>query len=359
MLNLCITCDHEIYFGDNYLSEDEVVIKPTNRLCEVLDKYSVKATFFTDVCSIFRYKELHMMEYPHAMENQLQGLINSGHDVQLHVHPHWYNSDYINGCWQFDKNSYRIHTFGFDNTNLINANTIIREGKNYLLNLLTSINSDYRCIAYRAGGLCLQPEKDLIEALRTNGIHIDSSIIKGVFANTDAQYYSYLQVPQILNWWIDPNTGISIEAREDYQQNIFEVPIGSLSSPVRSRLLARKNKRSFIISEPSRGGYMPISFIALKPDNRIERFFHKVNSTLTFSFDSYCAEVLLRILDEYLGKNDCYRNELFLSIICHPKILRNEHLKQIDLFIRSVINKYNQVRFVTMQDVDQFISDKK
>lgn len=45
MLYIVNTFDYEIFMGQNYVSEEEVLIKPTRKLCQMLCSEGVSSTF--------------------------------------------------------------------------------------------------------------------------------------------------------------------------------------------------------------------------------------------------------------------------------------------------------------------------
>lgn len=90
--------------------EEAVVLFKTPRhanfeLLKVLDKCDFKVTFFIDTCFLNRLKyektnhsEL-MPEY-NSIINKLRLLSERGHEIQLHLHPNWYNAIYKDGEWK-------------------------------------------------------------------------------------------------------------------------------------------------------------------------------------------------------------------------------------------------------------------
>ena len=146
MLNIAITFDYELFLGENYLSDDEILFSPTRRLEELLDSHGITSTFFADVCSVFAHKKYGLNQYVNSFEDQLRELIKHGHDVQLHLHPNWLLSEYRNEKWIFDTTHYRLHDFGFDSCDLT-VPGIIHMGKEYLEKIIFPVSSDYKCIA--------------------------------------------------------------------------------------------------------------------------------------------------------------------------------------------------------------------
>ena len=119
------------------------------------------------------------MTFMNHMRYQLQDAINRGHDVQLHLHPHWIDTTYSNGKFypsqKYSLNDYRDNAYPND------ISGIVEQGVNFLNNICKPVNEDYRCIAFRAGGYNLSPSTArILNALWENGIRIESSIAKGL-----------------------------------------------------------------------------------------------------------------------------------------------------------------------------------
>ena len=167
MLNVAITFDYELFFGKNLASDDEILFSPTAELLAVLKKHNMKATFFVDVLSVYMHEKRGLTSYCENFIKQMQQMVKEGHDVQLHIHSNWLTAEYNDDKWIFNLDSYNIHSFGFDSNKEMSANAIIQWGKNFLETNLRVIDPHYACIAYRAGGYCIQPHKELFDALNT------------------------------------------------------------------------------------------------------------------------------------------------------------------------------------------------
>ena len=359
MLNINISFDHEIYFGENYVSEDDVLFAPTERLMDILVENGVSATFFTDVCSVFKYEKLGFVEYPTKMAAQLKLLIANQQDVQLHVHSHWYNTEYKNKKWISDDESYKIHSFGFDakDSDVLTANRIIKDGKNYLEKLLKTVDDNYQCISYRAGGFCLQPEKELIKALVDNGIIIDSSIVKHLKSDIENHDFSYAGLPKDVNWWISQEKGIKFKGSPNLKKNIFEVPIGSTNKKPLKWYLSKTNVP--LKAPTKKGTYIStvkseVSFLQQKR-RRLQNIW---NSPVHLSLDFYRDDVLLGIIKQYLRSNDCSKNDYYISVIGHPKLMGDDHFKNMASFIKKAKVLSKDIKFCNMQDVYRDITTK-
>lgn len=352
MLNICITFDYELFFNETSYSEYDVLIEPTDRLTRVLDKYKVKGTYFADISSILRYRELNRTQFPEQAEQQMKELLLNGHDVQLHIHPHWYHSKVINDKWEFDNSHYRIHTFEFGGKQMgqITGESIVKQSVDYLNNLLREVNPDYQCFAFRAGGFCIQPEKELFQALIDNNILIDSSICKGISKDSGIHYYNYMNLPKDINWWISPDDGISNIHREKNNNNmLYEVPIGSVGKrPLKWKL----SKMPKVEREPYKGKHTPASLIK---ESKLKKYMKLVQNiwsqSLIFTLDSYHYKTLLKFIEYYVKKYDTENTDYYLSVICHPKFTCDSLIENMDHFIESSMEKYKSVRFINMSDV--------
>lgn len=333
------SADHEIFFGENFKSEKELLIDTTYKLMDILRKYEIPLTLMTDVCSIFKYREIGLIDYPLLMEEQLKYAIKQGHDVQLHLHPHWLNSTYKNGKWNFDKDKFKLHDFGFEkDSNEVSANTIIKDGKKYLEKLLKQVDKDYKCIAFRAGGWCLQPERDLIKCLLDNEIYIDTSIYKGGYINTGTHYLDYRNVPNQVNWFIDYQKGLNTKGKE----GIYEIPIGTINKKPYLYYQKVKNKQSRTKYLKVTTNGMPIGFkkqsFMEKLNARINNF---INQPIMISFDNSTSIELMDYIEYYLNKLDYKNKDYYISIIGHPKGMNDSNLTEIDKFCKNVKEKYS------------------
>ena len=352
MLNICITSDYELFFNDSSCSEYEALIQPTQNLADALNRKGVKSTFFADVSSILRYRELNLTEFPEQADSQLIKLYQEGHDVQLHIHPHWYQSEIVNGRWVFDNSHYRIHTFGFDSFKKQggkNAIDIIGESVDYLNQLLCDANPRYKCLAFRAGGFCLQPEREFLSALIRMGIRVDSSVCKGIFKDSGIHYYSFKHMPSQANWWVNPDQGLNVPSEINKSKSIYEIPIGSYGKRPSKWMLSKAYPK--LKQPPRKGAHTPNSTHAQNIFKKYLGYFKNIwSQSLIFTLDGYHYKVLLKFVDEFLKM---YPNEgdFYISLICHPKFSNKVLVKNIENFIDSIHKDYTgRVKFLTISE---------
>jgi hypothetical protein len=260
----------------------------------------------------------------------------------------------LGGQWQFDASRFKLHDFGFQAGQGISAETIICECKEYLLRLLTPIDPTYDCIAFRAGGWCLQPEQELLKKLADAGIKIDSTIFYRGYDKNPLKGFDFRRVPVKPNWWINPIQGINAESNPG-PGNILEVGIGSYYHLPRmwfKRVRHRAYRRQQDWGEPPRG-----YSIDVKGQNVINRLQKKIQHFLfqpiMFDYDSASAPVLMDMVESFLTEYDSDSQEVYLSLIGHPKLLTDAALEQLDIFCARILReKRHQAGFIRFRDIE-------
>ncbi|OLD40217.1 MAG: hypothetical protein AUI57_00435 [Candidatus Rokubacteria bacterium 13_1_40CM_2_68_8] len=229
---LLITFDYEVFLGRNFAPAQEVLFGPTDELLELCKELGVRATFFADVCSVWAHRRAGLHAYADAFEAQLRAARHAGHDVQLHLHPHWLASTYERGEWRIATDRMYLAELGFgDGPDA--APAVVRRGIAYLNELLRPVDPAYRCLAFRAAGLALGPrERETIAALLDAGIVLDASVAKGLRLRMDTISVDYRSAPARANWHMAPEGGVT----RDSTHGLFEVPIATFRSDSRTRL---------------------------------------------------------------------------------------------------------------------------
>ena len=348
MLHILLTFDYELFFGKNYKTCDEVLFKPSAKIAQILSNHHVSGTFFADTCSVFAQERNKDLDYVKKFKEQLMSLNKMGHDIQLHIHPHWQRTTIENGEWKFPADWYRIHDF-----NLLGGEAIdiIRDGIAFLNETLHPVDEDYKCIAYRAGGYCIQPYDELIKVLYSEGIRIDSSICMYKDNTVPSRYYDYKNMPNALNWWIQPCVDLQ-NCSTDKPTGIalYEVPVGYYHQSLFDRILLR-NKVYYKHGEPL-GKAMP----TLGSDNVNEQGF--IAKLLTYnkqyqrlSLDSMSAELAylaVKILYKMYNANN---NDVYVAFVSHPKVFTGEAFDNLDRFINLILQSKCNMDFVTTIDI--------
>ncbi len=169
-MKLLITLDYELFLGSKTGTVEKCLIEPMDRLIEVGDKYSLKYTIFVDSTYLLKLREL-SAKYSNLKEDYLRisehikFLHKLGHDIQLHIHPHWHYSEYNGKEWLLDKNHYKLSDLSDED-----ARMIFSKSKQLLDEIIGE-----ETIAFRAGGFSAQTN-NLITLFEENNIKVDSSV---------------------------------------------------------------------------------------------------------------------------------------------------------------------------------------
>lgn len=312
MRKILITLDYELFFGQSG-SVEKSIIEPTEKLLSILDKYSVKASFFVDSGYIIKLKE-YMQDFEVLIKDydlitqQIQRLSSEGHDIQLHIHPHWEDSFYDGENWIFDISRYKLSDFSE-----LEIDDIVSRYSKALVDLTQIMPT-----TFRAGGWCIQPFNKIANALSKHGIFIDSTVYPNGKNETTEKSFDFSDSPIKNNWRFSNDPLV-----ENEHGKFLEIPISSVStSPlfylqfIWFKLFGGKNHK------PIGDG-----FAISNSRKQIFKLLLKTSFSVA-SIDGYKASLLDR----------CARqNKMQLVLIGHPKSFTSYSLKELDSFISKRI----------------------
>ena len=334
-INLYLTFDYELPLGGWIVSPENALIEPTNRLLELCEKLRVPVVFFVDVLSFIRFREQENNYFEQLVRKQLRTIVEKGHDIQLHLHPHWFTSSFENGIYKPSKD------FKLSDFNEQEISDMVVQGIDYLNEIAKPIHPDYKCLAFRAGGYNLKNSALIFKILEQNSIVIDSSICSGYYFASDISTIDYRNVPDMPNWFFANGN-----YNEPAASGMYEIPIAGkkksiveLPTIIKSKIYQNRipeNRGKMIHS----GGKLPFS-----------KRFRMAMSSRMLSFDNYTysSRFLIKILNYNLQRFN-KQEEINLSIIGHPKIMDSYNFQLMESFIASVRKLYkNQVEFKTFQ----------
>lgn len=347
MLNICITFDYELFFGENFGTEREILFEPTEKLKNMLEKEGVSATFFADICSVIQSEKAGRTQYVEDFKQQIQELHKAGQDVQLHIHSNWLKSSWVDGRWEFDKKSYGIHSFGFDRKKEQNAYDVIHTGAERLREIVTEVDAQYSCIAYRAGGFVIQPHSELVKVLYENGIRVDCSVAPNLFSDNNTNAYDYRHPIESENWWLKGDKEWWQDAGETGEV-LYEIPVGTENkNPVIflfTRLLNPQKIKLYLGEK--RGRYINESGGSNASKFSYWQYLSGYNA---MSMDAYNADFIYKQLCRYYKKHQCADKDITISLIGHPKLINDIYIENLRKLIR-VVKKDKRFCFCNVKD---------
>lgn len=216
-MNVYITFDYEIYFGNKPGDYDKTLLNPTESILSIARKENAKFTFFID-CGYLLTLKKYGEKYPNLIQEykliseQIKKINSEGHDCQLHIHPHWEKTTYNGKDWKFDYNYYKLSDFP--------ENEIQKIFKKYSTELESLTGK--KVVSYRAGGWCIQPFSKIKPGFENQGIKIDSSVFSGGKDIEAPYFYDYTEAPNKDMWHFENDI-----CKAEDNGRFIELPISS------------------------------------------------------------------------------------------------------------------------------------
>lgn len=358
MIYILYSGDYEVYLGGNHLPESEILIESTRHTLDTFDSINVPVTLFADLLCLWRYRELGFDNFPAQVDEQLKEIVQRGHDVQMHLHPHWPKTDIEfreNGSSHYRVDSEwlypgphipDIYQFMFGH---------LKHGKEYLDSLLGDISPDYRCIAYRAGAYGIMPgEKEIFAALCDAGYLIDSSVVPG-YPGTEVrpdQIVNFNNAPDLGNYRLSRELGLEQPA----ETGVFEIPVAAVVLRELMPLLRLKlqsiNKKLHKKAKPHEAfGYTlneglrrnkPVP--KLPTENRLKGLIKRGFSGSHWRMMDLIEDtsLMLAITDKYISKYQNASEDLFFSVSFHPKDFFLEKREAVAKYHQALLQRYGE-----------------
>jgi len=326
-MKLLLSLDYELFFGANTGTVGKCLLAPISALLNRVEKKGVKLSFFVDAIFLQRLRDQAgrfrclQRDYD-TIRSHLEGLNKSGHDIQLHLHPHWLGSSYNGLNWQVDTRQYRLHDFSDHE-----IGEIIHSGKNILEEI-----SNKGVFAFRGGGWCIQPFDRIAGQLLRENIWLESTVFQGGTSADPTRWYDFKTAPDKDYWRFtdDPN-------HEKDSGPFMEVPISSfLTGPLLFWRMALAKKF---------GGNQHRSFgdgvtMTANSEYYLRRLTSRTRSVV--SIDGLKADMLKEAYRQNMPAGD---KKLF-HIMGHPKSLTRYSIARFGDFIDS-----NSFEYFTFQDL--------
>ena len=343
-IRIVLAFDHELSLcgAESY---ERNLFEPTDALMTAAEEIGVPIVLLTDVLCAIKHREWNLGRFVDAYEAQLGRALRAGHDVQLHLHPHWLTSRRSGGRFEPSRH-FSLHDFA-DESMPYSIEEIVELGVRYLRQIGESVDPGYVCNAFRAGGYNIVPSTSRIfRALYDNGIRIDSSVIHGFYFRSDLSTVDFRNVPRRANWFLPFDGTISRAA----QAGLLEVPIASSPrNPLNNlpflarRVIYRKRRYS--------DGGRSIHAGSTSVRQKLGRLFP--HSAWTLSFDNYAdsGKDVFDVLRRYVESHDG-ESEIICASVSHPKSMGFHARSTMREFVDRARERYGgDLSFVTFRDV--------
>jgi len=249
-------------------------------------------------------------------------LSDTGHDIQLHIHPHWEDSFYDGNRWIIDVKRYKLADFNENDV----AEIVVRYKK-----VLTDITNK-SIFAFRAGGWCLQPFSKLKKIFMDNNICLDSSVFKDGYFSSEQYSYDFRNAPDKDIYRFEDN-----ELIENEKGFFTELPISPIkNSPLFFWTLFLLGRKNPYLHKPLGDGRAMAA-----PGYRKKILTKFTNNPV--SVDGYNAHLLQTALGILLKKKREH-----MVVIGHPKALSRYSIQKIEEFVEKNKEKNNFTTYAKM-----------
>jgi hypothetical protein len=235
----------------------------------------------------------------------------AGHDVQLHLHPQWHGAKRGNdGRWELALDRWRIGDLPEEETE-----KLISTGKAWLDDVAFGKTPGRNCMAFRAGGWCIQPSEAVIRSLRRHGFAVESTVVPGMRRSGQGEWSDFRSAPSLPFWRVD---GDVCEARSS---GLWEVPIVSGRVARLKQLTAEFQARN---TENSRFAPNCDGSYSIRAAGRFSRVATNVRKMVDLGlarldFSTMPAQTLVTITEDWMQRFSDSRIPTPIVAIAHTK----------------------------------------
>jgi hypothetical protein len=307
-------------------SVERCLYAPSDLLSDFAASKGIPLTFFVDAGMLVKMQELAGKSREIARQHthicrHLESLHSRGHELALHVHPHWQDTRLENEQWSFGQTRYSVKEFSDQETV-----AIFREYAESLANIAGEMPT-----SYRAGGFCVEPWQRVRAALEDIGIFTDSSVVNGALLRDPVKGFDFRSAPQKPFWFFEDSP-----YKEDVNGRFCEIAI----QPVKiSRFYYWRRLWRRLKGREAHGVYGDGQSMAIGPAEVIIRL-AGLSRIVELSIDGPKSEFLSRATRHPFSKN-------VVHAIGHPKLLSERSLIALEAFL-------GQVKFSHFETVSSF-----
>lgn len=334
---LLITFDYELFLGNRSGNIDECLITPTDAVLSIIEKHGAKAIFFVDTTYLLTLQK-YAVKFEacktdfERVSNHVASLVQRGHYVFPHLHPHWLDAIYLQATneWQLTSTA----KYRFFHLNNVEKAEVFDQSIQVLETIIKPVHPTYKIDGYRAGGWCIQPFSDFSPYFKKHNITYDFSVLGGFYLFSNAQYFDFSETPKKNRYRFQEKVEVEEDDGDFTQFNI--------SSIFLSKNIQLLNKIFLKLYSKFTGDH---SFnrgqgqIAVKLDPEL---IHPVTSGHDI-LDSQWQRVAIELLTAvtYRPYLSYFKQHDYMHFISHPKMLTGHNIKMFGQFLATVFKDFN------------------
>lgn len=319
---IILTFDYELYLGKRSGTVENCLIKPVELINELFKTLGIRgAIFFIDTTFLATIRthanSPQLLEAFRKIERQVNYLLENGHYIFPHIHPHWLDAKLMeNFEWNLDN----MTKYRFESCSNIEKDYLWNQSMEVLK--LMRVDTFHPIDGFRAGGWCIQPFDIFKPYFRKFGIKYDFSVMPRNVCYSNAQCYDFRTAPTMSHYKFndDPTS-------PDVDGDFFEFPISVRCNSNRNnflfKLFSKFNSKLGVRSFGDGSGVVPI----LQPNSPNYSEYEMISMEL---LNAYTYKAYL----DYCRKNDC------IQFISHPKMLSLHNLKYFKKIIDVLNNEF-------------------
>ena len=310
---LVLSQDYELFFKDSGTIEN-CLIEPSKRLLQFSRDHGLAITFFVDA-GMLRCFDRHansstaIKRAAATVRENLRLISAEGHEIGLHVHPHWEDTRWVDGRWHFSGTRYQLRDF---------SDAEIADIFDHYFQVLQDL-SVTPVQSYRAGGFCIEPFDRLSAAMQAHGITVESSVVPGAKLVDADKGFDFSSLPDQA-WWYFDETPLTPEKVGAF----IEIPVTPCTVP-RSYYWRQLARRLAGGAGSGKAGDGTAKSIGKK--EALRRLLG-ASRTSELSIDGPKAPMLLH-------KRTLKQSRPYWHLMGHPKLLADRSLTELQHFIES------------------------
>ena len=318
---IILTFDYELFLGDDSGNIYKTLIDPTNKILDILNKNNSKGLFFIDATFLLVIEEL---ECFNIVKKQIKSMLKDGHDIGLHIHPHWKDAILTSECrWKFEEyKNFRLHSLSEEE-----IYEVVKQSYEALSKIAYEVDSSYKIDSFRAGGWSLQPFNLLTKTFIDLGIKYDFSVLPGIRdSDLPRHYYDYINYPKNKYVWAFQDD----VTKEDKNGNFIEISNTTYDMNIIDLMKNRKLIKDYKIAGDGRGAARKKTF--LEQLRRVRWSIKQIVSSDYIDYD---------IFKKYIHKID----REVIVYVAHPKLFSENSYKILEYMCNNFQTvKYNEVK---------------
>lgn len=211
--------------GNGSGNVDDMQAKPARRLMDIYEEHDIRSTFNVEVLQQLSYlRNAHssskVMAEAKLWERTVNEMLDRGFDVQLHLHPQWWDASFSNEKWKLN-HKWNIVDYS--------RNEIFEMVGHAVSYLNTTFGSKINLCAFRAGSWGAAPNSsNLKDALIANNIFVDASICAGIKYDGDCIKLDYTDLESPYLPYFANKDDFRLVELEDKNKDFFCIPTQSV-----------------------------------------------------------------------------------------------------------------------------------